>query len=104
MADKDAEWNDLGNGVWRKVAVHNDDLMLVKVRFDRGAIGELHQHPHTQISYVSAGVFRYTIGGQQQIMTVGDSCIVPSNILHGCECLEAGELIDSFTPKRADFL
>ncbi|NGM62996.1 cupin domain-containing protein [Sphingobacterium sp. SGG-5] len=102
--DKETEWTDLGKGVRRKIAVHDDTLMLVKVRFETGAVGELHSHLHTQISYVRAGVFKYTIGDVAQIIKKGDSCIIPSNTLHGCECLEAGELIDSFTPPRADFL
>src|SRR5690606_20056429 len=102
--DKETEWVDLGKGVRRKIAVHDDALMLVKVRFETGAVGELHSHIHTQISYVNAGTFKYTIGKVEHIITTGDSCIIPSGILHGCECLEAGELIDSFTPPRLDFL
>ncbi len=102
--DKETEWTDLGKGVRRKIAVHDDTLMLVKVRFETGAVGELHSHLHTQISYVSAGTFKYTIGNIERIITAGDSCIIPSDTLHECECLEAGELIDLFTPPRLDFL
>ena len=29
---------------------------------------------------------------------------MPSNSLHGCECLEAGVLCDVFTPMREDFI
>ena len=34
----------------------------------------------------------------------GDAFVIPSGAEHGCLCLEAGELIDSFTPRRDDFL
>ncbi|MEL6522840.1 MAG: cupin, partial [Pseudomonadota bacterium] len=34
----------------------------------------------------------------------GDSLIIPSNAVHGCKCLQSGKLIDSFTPRRDDFL
>lgn len=98
------DWEDLGKGVKRQIAVHNPVMMLTKVKFEEGAIGELHQHPHTQISYVKSGVFHYTIGDEMQSMKEGDSCIIPANILHGCECIVAGELIDSFNPAREDFL
>ena len=97
-------WSDLGNGVQRKVMSYNDQLMVVKVRFEKGAIGELHAHPHIQISYVSSGRFTYSIAGEERILVAGDTCIVPANVIHGCVCLEAGELIDSFTPFRTDFL
>ena len=34
----------------------------------------------------------------------GGAYIVPSGLVHGVKALEAGKLIDSFTPLRADFL
>ncbi|MGV3761140.1 cupin domain-containing protein [Parapedobacter sp.] len=97
-------WEDLGEGVSRNVMSYNDDLMVVKVRFETGSIGAAHQHPHTQISYVESGVFEYTIGKHTKVMVQGDTCIIPSNSTHGCRCLEAGTLIDSFHPMRKDFV
>lgn len=97
-------WEDLGAGVKRQIAVHNSVMMLAKVRFETGAKGIIHQHPHTQISYVKSGVFNYEIDNVVYLMKEGDSCIIPANSLHGCECIEAGELIDTFNPARQDFL
>ena len=34
----------------------------------------------------------------------GDSFYVPPNTLHGALCIEAGELIDVFSPIREDFM
>ena len=48
--------------------------------------------------------FEVTIDGRTDILSAGDSFIVPSNAVHGVKALEAGRLIDSFTPHRADFL
>lgn len=103
-SDKAHGWEDLGDGVSRKVMSYNDALMVVKVRFEAGSIGTPHQHPHTQISYVESGVFEYTIAERTFIMQQGDTCIIPTNTTHGCRCVEAGVLIDSFTPKREDFV
>ncbi|WP_262249685.1 cupin domain-containing protein [Parapedobacter soli] len=103
-SDKEQGWEDLGDGVSRKVMSYNDDLMVVKVRFEAGSIGAPHQHPHTQISYVASGVFEYTIGDRTFVMAQGDTCIVPSNSIHGCRCVEAGVLVDSFNPMREDFV
>jgi hypothetical protein len=30
--------------------------------------------------------------------------VIPGGVEHGCTCLAPGTLIDSFTPRRADFL
>ena len=102
--DKEVDWEPLGGGVNRKVMSYSSDIMVAKVRFEQGSVGEPHQHPHTQISFVESGSFEYTIGSQTVTLMTGDTCLVPPNVLHGCRCLEKGVLIDSFTPARTDFV
>ncbi len=97
-------WTDLGGGNRRRVILHTDELMVVEFAFEKGGIGALHNHPHVQASYVAEGQFEVTIGDRTDILTAGDAFIVPSNIVHGVKALEAGRLVDSFTPHRADFL
>ncbi|MFK7765309.1 MAG: cupin domain-containing protein [Roseobacter sp.] len=91
-------------GVTRQVLADHADLMLVSFRFQKEAEGRLHNHPHVQSTYVSAGRFRFTVGLNDFDLGPGDSLVIPSNETHGCVCLEAGELIDCFTPRRDDFL
>ena len=76
----------------------------VKVKFNQGAVGTLHQHPHTQSTYVASGCFEVTIGKEKKVLRAGDGYYVDPNLPHGCVCLEAGVLIDTFTPMREDFL
>ena len=45
-----------------------------------------------------------TIDGKTQTIAKGGAFIVPSNLIHGVKALEAGRLVDTFTPHRADFL
>jgi quercetin dioxygenase-like cupin family protein len=45
-----------------------------------------------------------SIGDRVERLTAGDTFIVPSNVVHGVKALDAGRLIDTFTPHRADFL
>lgn len=97
-------WTDLGGGNRRRVILHTDELMLVDFSFDKGAVGAPHSHSHVQASYVAEGSFEVTIGDRTETLSAGDSFIVPSNVVHGVKALEAGRLIDSFTPARADFL
>lgn len=91
-------------GVARQVLSENPALMVVSFRFQTGAIGALHQHPHVQSTYVASGRFRFFRDGIAHDLTPGDSLVMGENVEHGCECLEAGELIDCFTPRRDDFL
>jgi len=99
----EGEWTDLG-GSRRRVLVHTDELMMVELTFEEGSVGALHSHPHVQASYVAEGRFEVTVGEETTILSAGDSFVVPSNTVHGVKALESGRLVDSFTPKRADFL
>lgn len=100
----DTPWTELGNGNRRRVLIHTDELMQVEFGFDAGAVGALHSHPHIQASYVAEGVFEVTIDGATETIAAGGSFIVPPNLVHGVRAIEAGRLVDSFTPHRADFL
>jgi quercetin dioxygenase-like cupin family protein len=93
-----------GPGVTRQVLSDHPDLMVVAFRFDQGGVGALHSHPHVQATYVSSGRFGFSIDGVERVVGPGDSFVLPSGVVHGCTCLEAGVLIDSFTPHRDDFL
>lgn len=92
-------------GVSRQVLSETPELMVVAFRFaQEGAEGKRHNHPHIQSTYVESGRFRFTIGDESFEVGPGDSFVIPSNAFHGCTCLEPGTLIDTFTPRRDDFL
>lgn len=91
-------------GVTRQVLAENPDLMVVVFRFQDGAEGKLHNHPHVQSTYVESGRFTFVVGETEHDLGPGDSVVIPSGVRHGCTCREAGTLIDTFTPRRDDFL
>src|SRR5882672_9925705 len=102
--ENEIPWEDLGNGIQRQVYGYDDKAMLVKVKFEKGAVGELHHHPHTQLTYIESGAFEMIIGGVSKTIKKGDGFYVPSNAIHGIACLEPGMLVDVFAPLREDFL
>ena len=95
---------DLGGGTSRRIRAYNEEVMLVEVIFESGAVGSDHSHPHTQISYVLSGEFTYHIEGEKRTMMPGDSIVVDGGRVHGCTCVKAGTLLDIFAPMRADFV
>jgi quercetin dioxygenase-like cupin family protein len=104
VQDSDIAWEELGGGLRRKVMSYDPTMMIVKVDFETGGIGAMHQHQHTQASYVVSGKFDITIGENTKALSAGDVYFVPSNLMHGAVCTEKGTLIDVFTPMREDFL
>ena len=78
--------------------------MAVEVSFQKGSIGEVHAHPHEQVSYVLKGSFEFELDGKKEIIKAGDSYYVLPGLMHGVVALEDSVILDIFTPQREDFL
>lgn len=102
--EKELAWEPAGEGVMRQILGYDGHITMVKVKFEKGAKGAPHRHYHSQTTYIVSGRFRFSIDGETQEVGPGDGLYMAPDILHGCECLEEGLLIDCFTPVRADFL
>ena len=110
--EKNQVWNFNGNidlepageGVKRKILSYTDELMCVENHFEKGSIGAMHHHPHTQITYVVSGKFEFTINGEKKVVCAGDSMLKKDSVEHGCVCLEEGILLDIFSPMRKEFV
>jgi quercetin dioxygenase-like cupin family protein len=98
------EWEVVGDGVKRQVTGYNTTLMMVKVAFNEGSIGAVHQHYHSQATIVASGRFEVVVNGITKVLQAGDTFFAMPNVPHGVVCLEAGMLIDAFSPVREDFL
>lgn len=97
-------WKDLGGGLSRQIIGYDEQIMLVKVQFKKGAVGVLHQHLNTQSSLIASGSFEVEINGEKKILNTGDGFYVEPNVMHGVVCLEEGMILDAFSPSRQDFL
>ena len=86
--NSDVGKQDLGGGVSRKILNYGGNLMMVEVTMQKGGQGEVHTHPHEQISYIAAGSFEFTVGDEKQTVHKGDSLYVASNVPHGTLSLE----------------
>lgn len=104
MFEKDLPWEPAGENVTRQVLGYDGQVTMVKVKFEKGSVGTPHTHYHTQVTYVVSGKFEFTVDGKTKIVSAGDAIYMEPDVLHGCVCLEAGVLIDCFTPMRADYI
>lgn len=94
----------VGDGTKRQLCGYNDSIMMVKVQFEAGAVGDVHSHPHSQVSYVESGEFDVIIDGVEKRLGPGDSFYIHPNLDHGAACRKPGVLLDVFSPVREDFL
>jgi quercetin dioxygenase-like cupin family protein len=104
VMSNDLEWEEVAPGMKRKLMGYDDEIMMVKVKFDKGGIGQRHSHIHSQTTYVVSGSFEVAIGDEKKVLNEGDGFYIPPHVEHGAVCLEAGILIDVFSPIREDFM
>ena len=104
MKAEEANSEEVSPGVVRRIRSYTDELMVAENMFRKGAVGSVHSHPHTQITYVVSGTFEFTIGSETRIVSRGDTMLKKDGIEHGCVCLEDGILLDIFSPMREDFV
>lgn len=104
IENESISWEQMDTGVKRKIMGWDDNLMMVKVDFEKGGVGTVHQHYHSQITHIESGVFEVEIDGIKKVLSAGDGFYIPPNVLHGAVCLEAGVLIDVFSPMREEFV
>lgn len=90
---------DVGLGIKRQILDHNDDIVPVKAIFEKGAEG----YQHSQVAYIESGMFDVTINGVTKRQKAGDCYFVEPHVMLGAICIEAGVLIDMFSPIREDF-
>lgn len=76
ITEKGTEWEPAGEGVTRQIMGYDGQVMLVKVKFEKGAVGTAHTHYHTQTTYVASGKFEFTVGGKTQVVSAGDGIIL----------------------------
>ena len=65
ILENEKAWEPAGEGVVRQILGYDGQVMLVKVKFEQGAVGTPHTHYHTQTTYVASGKFEFTVNGEK---------------------------------------
>lgn len=53
--ENEMKWETVGDGVCRQIMGYDGQLMMVKVMFRKGSVGAMHEHYHSQVTYVVSG-------------------------------------------------
>jgi hypothetical protein len=96
-----------GNIAWqpprRSIASPRDDAGRLRLRQGRGRRAPFASRIRRPATWPRAR-FEVTVDGATTTLPAGSSFIVAPNLVHGVVALEEGLLIDTFTPRRDDFL
>lgn len=104
VSAKGIEVEELGGGIKRQILGYGPEIMVVRVWFEEGSVGDVHSHRHSQSTYVESGKFEVFVDGEKRLLEAGDGFYIAPHLDHGAVCIEAGVLIDTFSPLREDFL
>ena len=104
ISAKDIVSEQLDPGITRQILGFGEEIMTCRVVFETGAVGSAHSHLHSQTTYIESGRFLFEVDGAFQEFGAGNCVYIAPNLVHGSTCIEAGVLIDNFSPMRADFL
>jgi len=91
-------------GVTFEVLAVGAKSMITRMNFTKNDNVPFHKHPNEQNGYVVSGVYRIKLKDGEEIIKTGDSYTFGENVLHSLEVIEAGIIIDTFTPPREDYL
>ncbi|MDQ1770634.1 cupin domain-containing protein [Labilibaculum sp. A4] len=80
------------------------DTMVTKMLYKSTDFVPFHKHPNEQSGYVISGKYKLKFGDQDYLLTTGDTYSIPANVEHSMEIIDAGELVDVFSPIRQDYL
>ena len=91
-------------GVQFEVLAMGDKSMITKMNYKVNDKVPPHSHPNEQSGYVISGEYIIEYGQVKAILVKGDSYSIPENMIHSWEVIKEGEVIDTFTPPREDYL
>lgn len=91
-------------GVDFEVLAIGSESMVTKMLYKNTDKVPFHKHPNEQSGYVISGKYELQFDNKKYLLTTGDSYSIPSNVEHTLEIIEAGEVLDVFTPVRQDYL
>ena len=84
--------------------VHTETMTIARIHLAAGAAVPSHEHPHEQVATVLEGSLRFVVGGEERIVSSGESMFVPSGIPHEVEALADSLVLDVFSPVRDDWV
>lgn len=94
---------ELTSGIGRQT-LHGEHLTVARIFLSAGAIVPSHSHANEQVATVLSGSLRFTVGGDEVVVSGGESIVLPPHVPHGVVALEDSIVLDVFAPRREDWI
>ncbi|RTL70050.1 MAG: cupin domain-containing protein [Pseudonocardiaceae bacterium] len=105
-----ASWSDLPErevlpGNFR-TAVTGKEMGVNRIRWVHPTTLPAHTHPDAeQTMVVTSGRIAFTVGGEETVLSEGDVCVIPRNVVHSGHSIEGeATFVEIFAPTRIENL
>jgi quercetin dioxygenase-like cupin family protein len=95
------------NPQMKRRIVTGERLTVARIYFTDGFLVPLHSHEQEQVTQVISGQMRFSIGANREKVVdlgPGDVIVIPSNVPHEALCIGDVEEMDTWSPRRDDWL
>ena len=102
------DWNRLEaeqlNPRVRRKVIHTETMTIARLELQKSAVVPEHRHENEQVTTMESGSLKFFIDGGEKIVRAGESLVIPPNLPHRVEALEDSVVVDTFSPRRDDWL
>ena len=84
--------------------IHGVNITVARIQLAKGAVVPMHSHVNEQITMLEKGRLRFVTGGEEKIISAGETLQIPPNLPHAVEALEDSLAVDLFSPVRSDWI
>jgi quercetin dioxygenase-like cupin family protein len=91
------------NPLLERQYIHGANVTMARFLLRKGAVVPSHEHQNEQLTYVVQGALKFTIDGGEVVVRTGEVLCISSNVAHQVETLEDTQVVDIFSPRRADW-
>ena len=90
--------------VFSRRVLHTERLTIARVYLAAGCVVPEHAHENEQVSTMEQGRLRFVVAGVEQVLSAGQSLVIPPHVPHSAEALDDCVAVDVFTPRREDWI
>jgi quercetin dioxygenase-like cupin family protein len=84
--------------------IHAETMTVARIYLSKGGVVPEHSHFNEQISMLQQGKLRFTMAGEERVLTAGEVIQIPPNVPHRVDALEDSVALDLFSPVREDWI
>ena len=81
-----------------KAMLSGERMVMIEMRYPKGAASPEHAHDHESVCYVVSGRVRGVIDGAESVLETGDACVHPAGVPHSVEALEDAMIVEIKSP------